>query len=146
MIALTHEPIDATKLVAAAQRPEAGAVVLFLGITREFTDGRQTAEMAYEAYEELATRRLAELEAAARDRWPIVDCSIVHRLGVVPLAEASVAIVVSSPHRAAAFEAGEWLIDELKRDVPIWKQERYSDGVREWIHPEPATPAKVGAP
>ena len=135
MIQLTREPIDSTALVATVSRPEAGAVVLFLGTTRELTDGRRTVTLDYEAYDEMAEKQLAELEAEARRRWPLVECLIVHRLGRVPLAEASVAIVVSTPHRADAFAAGQWLIDTLKRDVPIWKQEHWADGTSEWVHP-----------
>lgn len=135
MIALLDTPIDLDSLLHAASQPAAGAVVAFLGITRQFTGERQTTQLAYEAYQELATQRLAELESAARQRWPLVECQLVHRLGIVPVSEASVAVVVSSPHRRAAFEAAEWLIDTLKRDVPIWKQEHFADGTREWVHP-----------
>ena len=137
MIKLTENPIDATALLQTAQQPEAGAVVLFLGITRQFTQGRETTSLSYEAYREMAVKELERLEQQARDRWPLVDCSIVHRLGEVPLAEASVAIAVSSPHRGDAFEAGRWLIDTLKETVPIWKQEHWADGDAEWVHPEP---------
>lgn len=139
MIQLTDNPIDATALLLSAQQPEAGAVVLFLGITRQFTQGRETASLSYEAYREMAVKELGRLEQEARDRWSLIDCSIVHRLGEVPLAEASVAIAVSSPHRAEAFEAGRWLIDALKETVPIWKQERWADGAAEWIHPQRTT-------
>jgi molybdopterin synthase catalytic subunit len=135
MIKLTREPIDTNALLAAASRPEAGAVVLFLGTTREMTAGRRTVTLDYEAYDEMAEKKLAELEVEARRRWPLVECQIIHRLGRVPLAEASVAIVVSTPHRADAFVAGQWLIDTLKRDVPIWKQEHWADGTSEWVHP-----------
>src|SRR4051812_25312536 len=135
MIQLTTEAIDTTSIVDSARHPDAGAIVLFLGTTREFTAGRQTVALSYEAYEEMARRRLAELEAEARRRWPVIECIIVHRLGVVPPAESSVAIAVSTPHRADAFAAGEWLIDSLKADVPIWKREQWSDGTIEWVHP-----------
>jgi molybdopterin synthase catalytic subunit len=135
MIRLTREPIDTTTMLAAATRPEAGAVVLFLGTTREMTAGRRTLSLDYEAYDAMAERKLNELEAEARQRWSLVECVIVHRLGNVPLAEVSVAIVVSTPHRADAFAAGQWLIDTLKRDVPIWKQEHWADGASEWVHP-----------
>jgi molybdopterin synthase catalytic subunit len=135
MIELTKQPIDAGALLASASRPDAGAVVLFLGTTRELTNGRRTAALDYEAYDEMAERKLAELEAEARRRWPLAECAIVHRLGRVPLAEASVAIAVSTPHRADAFAAGQWLIDSIKRDVPIWKQEHWTDGTSEWVHP-----------
>jgi molybdopterin synthase catalytic subunit len=135
MIELTTEPIDAARLLAQATSPQAGAVILFLGTTRELTAGRRTVTLDYEAYDAMAEQKLAELEAEARRRWPIVECLIVHRIGRVPLAEASVAIVVSTPHRADAFAAGQWLIDTLKQDVPIWKREAWADGTTEWIHP-----------
>ena len=135
MIRLTPEPIDVTTLLEVAQRPEAGAVVLFLGTTREFTGERQTVELDYEAYETMAELELAKLESAARERWPLVECVIVHRIGRVPLAEASVAIVASAPHRREAFAAAQWLIDTLKERVPIWKRERWTDGTTEWVHP-----------
>lgn len=135
MIQLTDQPIETDALVAQAGHPEAGAVLLFLGTTREITDGRQTVALDYEAYAEMAERRLAELEAEARRRWPVLECLIVHRLGRVPVTEASVAIVVATPHRCDAFAAGEWLIDTLKSDVPIWKRERWADGTTEWVHP-----------
>lgn len=138
MIELTDNPIDATALLQSAQQPAAGAVVLFLGITRQFTKGRETASLSYEAYREMAAKELERLEQQARERWPLVDCSIVHRLGEVPLAEASVAIAVSSPHRGDAFDAGRWLIDTLKETVPIWKQEHWADGAAEWVHPHRA--------
>ncbi|MAT69014.1 MAG: molybdopterin converting factor [Planctomycetaceae bacterium] len=141
MASLTAEPIDSAALVAAASQPAAGAVVLFLGITRQFTDGAETAELAYEAYEEMAVRKLAALEAEAARRWPLVHAEIVHRTGVVPIGEPSVAVVASSPHRGDAFAAGQWLIDALKADAPIWKQERYADGRREWVHPTPGDAA-----
>ncbi len=135
MIQLTDHPIDTTALVDGALHPEAGAVVLFLGTTRELTDGRQTVALDYEAYQEMAERQLADLEAEARRRWPVIECIIVHRLGRVAPTEASVAIAVSTPHRSDAFAAGQWLIDSLKRDVPIWKREQYADGTTEWVHP-----------
>jgi molybdopterin synthase catalytic subunit len=135
MIQLTDAPIDTASLVDRARHPNAGAVVVFLGMTRELTAGRQTVALDYEAYREMAEQKLAELEAQARSRWPVVECIVVHRLGRVPPAEASVAIVVSTPHRRDAFAAGEWLIDTLKRDVPIWKREQWSDGTTEWVHP-----------
>jgi molybdopterin synthase catalytic subunit len=135
MVSLTHDPIDSAALVAKATSPAAGAVVLFLGVTREFTAGRQTASLEYECYPEMAEKKLAELEAEARRRWPLEACLIIHRLGHVALGEASVAIAVSSPHRAVAFTAGQWLIDTIKEVVPIWKRENWADGTTEWVHP-----------
>ena len=135
MIELTHKPIDTSGVLASVSSTDAGAVVLFLGTTREFTHGRQTASLDYECYPAMAERKLAELEAEARLRWPLTDCSIVHRLGRLELSEASIAIAVSSPHRQAAFEAGKWLIDTIKEVVPIWKRENWADGTSEWVHP-----------
>jgi molybdopterin synthase catalytic subunit len=135
MIQLTNHPIDTAALLESARHREAGAVVLFLGTTRELTNGRQTVALDYEAYHEMAERQLAELEAEARRRWPVIECSMVHRLGRVPPTEPSVAIIVATPHRADAFAAGQWLIDSLKRDVPIWKREQWADGSTEWVHP-----------
>ena len=135
MIKLTQDKIDVSTLLSEVSSTRAGAVLLFLGTTREFTDGKQTVTLDYEAYNDMAEKKLAELESAARERWELTECGIVHRLGNVPLGEASVAIAVSSAHRAVAFEAGRWLIDTLKLEVPIWKQEHWSDGTSEWVHP-----------
>lgn len=135
MIALTHDPIDAAALVQRVQSPQAGAVVLFLGTVREFTGERQTRALDYECYPAMAERKLADLEAEARRRWPVVACEIVHRLGRLELGEASVAVAVSCPHRRQAFEAGQWLIDTLKEMVPIWKREHWADGGTDWVHP-----------
>ena len=135
MIQLTNSQIDVPSLLTHVQSPLAGAVVLFLGATRELTAGRRTESLDYECYPEMAERKLAELEATARQRWPLTESAIVHRLGHVPIGEASVAIAVSSPHRQAAFDAGQWLIDTLKQVVPIWKREHWADGTTEWVHP-----------
>lgn len=134
-VELVREPIDVADVLAFVNSSQAGAVVLFLGTTREFTGGRQTASLDYDAYGAMADRKLAELASDACGRWPIVACAIVHRLGPVALGEASVAIAVSTPHRQDAFEAGKWLIDMLKIVVPIWKQEKWADGTTEWVHP-----------
>jgi molybdopterin synthase catalytic subunit len=135
MISITSQPIDTDAVLRAVGSNSAGAVVLFLGTTREFTHGRQTASLDYECYAEMAEQKLAELEALARQRWPLEGCAIVHRIGHVPIGEASVAVAVSTPHRRAAFEAGQWLIDTLKEVVPIWKKENWADGASQWVHP-----------
>lgn len=135
MVDITHLPIDTQALLARVTSPASGAVVLFLGTTRQWTDGRETASLDYECHEKMARAKLAELETTARERWPLVDCAIVHRVGHVPLGEASVAIAVSTAHRGAAFEAGQWLIDTLKEVVPIWKKEHWADGQSAWVHP-----------
>ena len=135
MIQLTHDPIDVAGLLERVQSTEAGAVLLFLGTTRQLTGSRETASLDYECYSEMAQQKLDAIEAEARGRWPLIHCGIVHRLGHLEPGEASVAIAVSSPHRAAAFEAGRWLIDTIKEVVPIWKKENWTDGTSQWVHP-----------
>jgi molybdopterin synthase catalytic subunit len=135
MISLTESPIDYHALTESVRSPQAGAVVLFLGTVREHTHGRRTIALDYEAYPQMAEAKLAELESAARSRWPVIDVGIVHRLGHLELGDISVAVAVGCPHRAQAFEAGQFLIDELKVCVPIWKKENWDDGSTEWVHP-----------
>jgi len=134
MAILTHNPIDYAASVEAVRSRAAGAVVLFLGTVREMTAGRQTLALDYDAYPEMALVQMQKLETLARERWPIIELQIIHRLGHLELGEISVSIALSCPHRAAAFEAGQFLIDEFKQVVPIWKQENWSDGTTEWVH------------
>ncbi len=134
-IEITTEPIDASKVVSSVESTQAGAVLLFLGTVREFTQQKQTLYLEYEAYPEMAVAKMRELTQQARDRWPIIQVALVHRIGRLELGDVSVAIAVSSPHRADAFEAGRYLIDTLKEIVPIWKQEHWADGGTEWVHP-----------
>ena len=135
MIQLTHEPIDTETVLASVADHAAGAVVLFLGTTREFTDGRQTKSLDYECYAEMAEKRLQDLLHQAQQKWPIVKATIVHRLGSLGLGEASVAVAVSTPHRRDAFTAAQWIMDRLKEEVPIWKKENWADGTSDWVHP-----------
>jgi molybdopterin synthase catalytic subunit len=137
MIELTREPIDYAALTDGVRSPDAGAVVLFLGTVREMTHGRRTVALNYEAYTEMATAKMEELHQEASQRWPVTTAHIVHRLGYLELGEVSVAVAVSCPHRADAFEAARFLIDRLKEIVPIWKQENWADGTTEWVHPQP---------
>lgn len=146
MIQITRELIDPSAVVAHVGSPRAGAVVLFLGTVRDQTAGRSTAALDYECYESMAEAEMAALEAQARRRWPIVECSLVHRVGRLELGEVSVAVAVSTPHRRDAFEAGQWLIDTLKATVPIWKQEHWADGQSEWVHPGHNRPPECPPP
>ncbi|MCS6975516.1 MAG: molybdenum cofactor biosynthesis protein MoaE [Gemmatales bacterium] len=136
MIRLQHEPIDYAGVTEAVRSPLAGAVVLFLGTVREFTDGRRTTHLEYEAYPAMAEKKLAEIEAELRQRWPVVGVAMVHRLGRLELGEVSVAVAVSAPHRAEAFEAARHAMERIKAIVPIWKQENWDDGSTAWVHPE----------
>jgi molybdopterin synthase catalytic subunit len=147
MIRLTQDLIDYTAVTEAVRSPAAGAVVLFLGTVRELTAGRQTLSLNYDGYGDMALRTMQQLEDEASKRWPVVAVEIVHRLGHLELGDISVAVAVSCPHRRQAFEAGQFLIDELKRTVPIWKQEHWADGTTEWVHPgtgEPVSATSVG--
>ena len=139
MIEITARPIDEAAVLASVKSDQAGAVVLFLGTTREFTAvgeaNKQTVRLEYECYRDMALKELHALAADALERWSLVGLAIVHRTGAVPLGETSVAIAVSSCHRPDAFAAGRWLIDTLKERVPIWKKENWADGTRDWVHP-----------
>jgi molybdopterin synthase catalytic subunit/molybdopterin converting factor small subunit len=134
--ALTREPIDAAKLAAEAKRGEDGAVVVFDGMVRNNSRGRQTLYLDYEAYEEMALRQMRALAREARTRFGVRQVSMVHRLGRLAVGETSVLIVVASAHRAEAFEACRWLIDTLKKTVPVWKKETFADGAV-WADGEP---------
>ena len=135
MIEITDQALDPAGVLQQVASRQAGAAVLFLGTAREFTGNRRTASLEYECYGEMARQKLAELEADARRRWPLLGCAIVHRIGRVELGEASVVIAVSAAHRQAAFADGQWLIDTLKQVVPIWKRENWADGTSEWVQP-----------
>lgn len=136
MIRLQYEAIDYAALTETVRSPAAGAVVLFLGTVRELTEGRITSHLHYEAYPAMAEQKLAEVEQEVRRRWPVVNVALVHRLGRLDLGEISVAVAVSAPHRAEAFEAARFAMDRIKAVVPIWKQEHWADGSQAWIHPE----------
>jgi molybdopterin synthase catalytic subunit len=129
-VALQAEPIALDPLVAWATTAASGAVVAFLGVVRDHAEGRDgVVALTYEAYEEPAQQRMAEIVAAIRDEWPTVDrIAVVHRLGRLELSETAVAAVVSSPHRAEAFAAALACIDRVKESVPIWKKEHWSAG------------------
>ncbi len=135
MIAITEAPIDAQALTERVRSPNAGAVCTFLGTVREMTGDRRTTALDYEAYPEMALKALARLEEEARQRWPIIEAALVHRVGRLDLGEISVVVAVSCPHRDQAFDACRWLIDTLKEVVPIWKKETWADGTEEWVHP-----------
>jgi molybdopterin synthase catalytic subunit len=129
-VALTDDPLPVDRALAWVTTGGCGAVVCFLGVVRDSSDGRAgVTALTYEAYEEHALRRLREVAAETRRRWPVVErLALLHRIGELELSEASVAVVVSTPHRAEAFEAGRYAIDTLKETVPIWKREHWSDG------------------
>jgi molybdopterin synthase catalytic subunit len=146
MIRLQTEAIDHARLTAQVCSPACGGVVLFLGTVREMTEGKRTLSLDYEAHSAMAEKKLAEVEAETRARWPVGELAIVHRLGHLELGEVSVAIAVSCPHRHQAFEACRYAIDRLKEIVPIWKQEHWADGRTEWVHPDPERRSRSSEP
>ena len=135
MIRLTADPIDYHALTEAVRRPGCGAVVTFLGTVRDLTDGKITVALDYEAYSGMAEKKMAEIERDTRERWPVGELILVHRTGRMEVGAISVAVAVSCPHRAQAFEACRHAIDRLKELVPIWKKENWADGSTEWVHP-----------
>jgi molybdopterin synthase catalytic subunit len=148
MIEITSQPLDVDHVLRSVRDERCGAALLFLGTTRAWTGERQTVSLEYESYQAMALRQIRELVDEARGRWDIVGCSVVHRVGPVAVGEPSIAIAVSSPHRADAFAAGQWLIDSIKADVAIWKKERWADGAEEWQHPPSGEGSRqrLGAP
>jgi molybdopterin synthase catalytic subunit len=146
-IALQAEPLDVAAALEFVAAAEAGGINVFLGATRAETapGGSRLTALDYEAYPEMAEQQLRDLARQARQRWPIVRLALLHRVGRVPLAQPSVLIAVSAPHRAEAFEACRWLIDTLKSEVAIWKKEIWDDGTGyeagRWKEGTPAAPS-----
>ncbi|MGH9556622.1 MAG: molybdenum cofactor biosynthesis protein [Terriglobales bacterium] len=148
--AIVRETIKTKQILEAIKRPEDGAVAVFEGIVRNETRGRCTLYLDYEAYESMALQKMEDLAAEALGKFAIRDAALVHRLGRLEIGETSVLIVAASAHRAAAFDACRWLIDTLKKTVPIWKKEYLADGAV-WADGEPfpaeiptAAPAPAG--
>lgn len=138
---IVRETIDTRTAVAGLKRGEDGAALVFEGVVRNQTRGRKTLYLDYEAYEEMALEQLESLATQAVQQFQIRDVAIIHRLGRLEIGETSVLIAVASAHRAAAFDACRWLIDTLKRTVPIWKKEHFEDGAV-WADGEPF-PAEI---
>jgi len=131
-----QSPIPSDEILAAIKAGPDGAVVLFDGIVRNNTRGRQTLYLVYEAYEAMALEQMRALAVEATEKFAIRDVVLVHRLGKLEIGETSVLIAVASAHRGAAFDACRWLIDTLKKTVPIWKKEHFVDGAV-WADGEP---------
>jgi molybdopterin synthase catalytic subunit len=129
-VALTEAPLSYARAAERVTRPDCGAVVVFGGTVRDHSEGRPgVSELEYEAYEGQVERRLGEIAAEARTRWPSVGrVALLHRVGVLAVTDCSVLVAVSAAHRAEAFEAARYCIDTLKQTVPIWKRERWSGG------------------
>ncbi len=137
-VALVRTPLDAASVLAQVASVANGASIVFVGTVREVNEGRAVSGIEYTAYAAMALRELEAIAAEAVLRFGTDDVIVEHRLGRLALGEASVVIAVAHPHRAEAYEASRFVIEELKRRVPIWKREEYTDGTREWVDPTTA--------
>lgn len=129
---LSAEPIHIQDCIDKVIRPEAGAISTFIGIAREFTNGKRTLFLQYEAYESMAVKQLRQIGDEITEKWPEANVAIAHRVGRLDISEVAVAIAVSTPHRDAAFKASRYAIERIKEIVPIWKKEHWEDGTK-WI-------------
>ncbi len=132
LIRVTPERLDPEEAIAAVRRDESGAVDLFLGVVRNTNKGRAVDHLVYDAYPSMAEKTMRELAEKAIKRFDLTDSAVFHRTGRLEIGETSLLVAVSAGHRAATFEAGHWLVNEIKRQVPVWKKEVWVDG-EEWI-------------
>ena len=137
MIAITRDIINIERLNREAEHPSCGAILTFSGTVRDHHLGKPVKKLAYEAYEPMALAELKRIVAETQRKWPdLKKVQVVHRFGEMGVGASSIYIAVSSPHRPDGFEALRFVIDTIKRDVPIWKKEFYEDGETDWLHPE----------
>ncbi|KGX87740.1 molybdenum cofactor biosynthesis protein MoaE [Pontibacillus litoralis] len=140
LYAITSENISIEEVVNKVTRRECGAINTFLGTVREWTKGRQTLSLTYEAYIPMAEKKLAQIGEEIAARWPDAQCAITHRIGELHISDIAVIIAVSTPHRADSYEASRYAIERIKEIVPIWKKEHWHDGT-EWIGNQQETKA-----
>ena len=129
---IVEEPIQVGELIEKVTRREAGAITTFLGTVREWTKGRRTLYLEYQAYKPMAVKMLSQIGKEIKEKWENTEVAITHRIGRLDISDVAVAIAVSSPHRKAAYEANEYAIERIKQIVPIWKKEHWEDG-ETWI-------------
>jgi molybdopterin synthase catalytic subunit len=129
---ITKERIDAQELIDAVQTAADGAVCVFYGVVREDSRNKKVRYLDYDAYPEMAEKKMRDILDEVRQKWPEQRAAIVHRIGTLGIGEASVVIAVGSPHRGESFEACRYVIDRVKQEVPIWKKEVFTDG-EEWV-------------
>jgi molybdopterin synthase catalytic subunit len=132
-VRVTADPLDATEALAFVGDPGVGGTCVFLGTVRDRSEAGEVTSLTYEAWDELALRRLEEIAGEMLERWPLSRVAILHRTGELPVGEISVVVACSSPHRAEAFEACRHGIERLKEDVPIWKKEHLVAGESHWV-------------
>lgn len=130
--AITRQPIDVGGLLRRVRRDADGAILTFAGVVRDHNEGRPVVQLSYAAYEEMAERKLRAICEEVGSQFEVGDIAAVHRVGELEIGDVSVAISVAAPHRDAAYRASREIIERLKREVPIWKKERYADGEETW--------------
>jgi molybdopterin synthase catalytic subunit len=133
---ITAQPLDSQALAQYIQTPDDGAIVIFSGVVRNNFGGRATDYLVYEAYAEMAVPVLQQLATEAQGKWEIGRVAVHHRIGQLAIGETAVIVAVAAPHRHAAFEAAEYIMDRIKEVAPIWKREHWADGAAEWVGDE----------
>lgn len=142
---LTHSAVDLSQLIAAVSAPDRGGIATFLGIVRNHQDGQEVLRLEYSAYQPMAEAECSSIVTEAETRWP-VRIAVSHRLGDLAIGDVAVAVVAAGSHRAPAFEACRYVIEELKRRVPVWKKEYYADGTVRWVDPSKTASAPETVP
>jgi molybdopterin synthase catalytic subunit len=137
MFKITSAEIELGDVIRAVEAGDAGAIVHFLGIVRNNTEGREVSYLEYEAYPPMAEKKMAEIAQEIHEKWGLDRVAMIHRVGRLEIGEVSVAVAVASPHRREAFEACHYAMNRLKQIVPIWKREVWVDGEEEWVKPDP---------
>ena len=141
--AIVEQPIDSAAILEEVAASSNGATVLFTGSVRELSDGRAVSGIDYDAYETMAAEELSRIVREASDRFQTPHVVAEHRIGTLSLGDVSVAIAVAHPHRGPAFDAARYVIEEIKLRLPVWKQERFTDGTRAWVDARVAAPAPL---
>jgi len=136
LLALSTKPIQVDQVINSVESAESGAINIFVGTVRNQTKEKKVVRLEFEAYEKMALNEMNRICDAAIKQWPIIKISIVHAVGILKVGDIPVIIAVSTPHRKASFEACEFVIDELKKTVPIWKREFFEDG-EVWVSANP---------
>ena len=137
MFKITSDEIELGDVIRSVETGDAGAIVHFLGVVRNNTEGREVSYLEYEAYPPMAEKKMAEIAQEIHEKWSLDRVAMIHRVGRLEIGEVSVAVAVASPHRKEAFEACHYAMNRLKQIVPIWKREVWTDGEEEWVKPDP---------